>query len=93
MGFFPFTLDPEVRRYVDLDFAQIYADPATSQYDTKQCLISSLEHYGVSSTVLGEIGRTFRNFAIHVPRKCFKWIGAGLCMQRPQPRCCCVVVA
>ena len=74
VGFFPFTLDPEVRRFVDLDFAQIYADPATSQYDTKQCLISSLEHYGVSSTVLGEIGRTFRNFAIHVPRKCFKWI-------------------
>ena len=74
VGFFPFTLSSEASAYVNLDFAQIYADPSRSQYDTTQCLISSLEYYGISETVLGEIGRTFRNFAIHVPRKCFKWI-------------------
>ena len=71
VGFFPFLLSSLAARFLDLDFAQIYAHEM-SQYKSKQCLISSLEYYGVDTGVLSHIARQFQNFAIHVPKKCFK---------------------
>ena len=45
-----------------------------TQYQVQQCLISSLEYYNVDTTVLSEISSTFQNFAVHVPKKCFKYV-------------------
>jgi hypothetical protein len=71
VGFFPFLLSPLAARFLDLDFAQIYAHEM-NQYKSKQCLISSLEYYGVDAGILSHIARQYQNFAIHVPKKCLK---------------------
>ena len=73
VGFFPFLLSPLAARFIDLDFAQIYSHEM-SQYKSKQCLISSLEYYGVDAALLSHIARQYQNFAVHVPRKCFKYV-------------------
>ena len=76
VGYFPFLLSDLASQFLDLEFAQIYsaAKPLPSQYQAQQCLISSLEYYGVATANLSDIGQYFKNFAIHVPLKCLQYV-------------------
>jgi len=73
VGFFPFLLSKLAARFIDLDYAQIYSHEM-SQFKSKQCLISSLEFYQVDVSILSHIARSFQNFAVHVPKKCLKFV-------------------
>ena len=76
VGYFPFLLSAEASEFLDLEFAQIFSasKPFPSQYEAEQCLISSLEYYGVSTANLSDIGQYFKNFAVHVPTTCLKYV-------------------
>lgn len=71
VAFFPFLLDAVSSIYVDLDYAQIFRETSI-QYDTKHCLVSTLEYYEVDAGILSDISQKYLNFALHVPRSCLK---------------------
>jgi len=71
VAFFPYLLDSLASRYIDLDYAQIFRE-TNVQYETKHCLVSTLEYYGVDAGILSDISQKYLNFALHVPRSCLK---------------------
>lgn len=71
VAFFPYLLDSVASRYIDLDYAQIFRETHV-QYETKHCLISSLEYFGVDAGLLSDVAQKYQNFALHVPRSCLK---------------------
>lgn len=71
VAFFPYLLDSVASRYIDLDYAQIFRE-TNVQYETKHCLVSTLEYYDVDAGILSDISQKYLNFALHVPRSCLK---------------------
>lgn len=71
LAFFPYLLNEEASRWIDLDFAQIFRE-TEPQYEVKHCLISTLEYFQIDAGVLSDISQKYQNFALHIPRSCLK---------------------
>ena len=71
LAFFPYLLNEEASRWIDLDFAQIFGE-SKPQYEVKHCLISTLEYFQIDAGVLSDISQKYQNFALHIPRSCLK---------------------
>ncbi len=75
-AYFPYYMKPEAARFINLDFAQVYATE-TSQYEDEHCVTSTLKHFGLDHTKIGSMLEAYKNYSSAIPINSLKVFSAG----------------
>ena len=70
-AYFPYYMKPEAARFINLDFAQVYATE-TSQYEDEHCVTSTLKQFGLEHGKIASMLEQYKNYSGALPINCLK---------------------